>query len=256
MNRLLIYIILSIIIISNFSCVPQKKLKYVQEKYLSDTINIYPINYNKQTTIKPRDQLYIKVFSFDEETYSFFNKMMEGTGNMNQNPELTSYQVNDSGYVKFPFIGNIKLDNLTLEEAEIKIQKKLAGVIDQPTVVVKFFNRSYTIIGEINSPGTYLYSKSRFNIFEAIGQAGDISYYGDRKNVRIIRETNDSIIYLNIDLTNKNIVQSEFYFIETNDIIYIEPLKNKVWGIQSIPGGIGVIMSSISLILVFYSLLK
>jgi len=236
------------------ACVPYNKLRYLQNN--SDTIKSYQTQFKLSTTIKPGDQLFIKVFSFDKETYDFFNSMTQTSGSSLQNVDLISYLVTDSGTINFPLIGKIKLSDLTLEQAELHIKLYLNGVVDQPSVIVKFVNKNFSIMGEVSRPGNYVFTKNRLNIFEAIAMAGDISYFGNRRKVVIIREENNFSRYIYVDLTDRNIVENENYYIKTNDVIYVEPLKNKVYGVTNLAGGLSLVLSTISLVFVLISAFK
>jgi polysaccharide biosynthesis/export protein len=243
------------LIMGMFSCVPQKKLKYVQDKILTDTINTYSTPNKIKQHILPNDELYINVIGPEEKIYSYFN-ITGNISSMQSNIILISYQVSDSGYIDFPVVGKINLMNQTLEEAKITIEQALKEYVDKPSVNIKFVNRTITVIGEVRQPGKIEINKDQNNIFQILAQAGDIDYYGNRKRVAIIRKNDVITTYNYIDLTDKRIVQSEFYYLKPNDIVYVEPLRNKIWGINTIPGGFTSIFSIITSIITLTYIIK
>jgi len=229
------------------SCISQKQIKYVQD-YTAAT-DSFPTVSHAENTIQPFDELYIKVLSYDQKTYQFFNNQGgDNRSNNDLNINLISYSVNSSGYIDFPFLGKISVKNLTLEQAKERIEEKLSGFLKESSVIVKFVGNYVTILGEVRRAGKYIVHKGQINIFQAIGMAGDITDYGNRKKITLIREENSAIVYHYIDLTDKKIVQSPFYHLKPNDVIYIAPLKAKSWGFKSFP--YSIILSSVTTLIV------
>ncbi len=219
------------------SCVPLKKTKYVQKQEGVENQNSYTTQTASTRKIRPEDNLYIKVLSFDEKTYSFFNVDSRVTGGTNSDVtiNLYSYVVDLNGFISFPFVGELQVQNLTLAEAKKKIEEALQDYLDQVSVVIKFVNTTITLLGEVNLPGEYRISKEQVNIFQALGLASDMTEFADRKDVTIIREINGQTTYNYIDITDKAVVTSEFYYIQPNDVVYIPPLKEKKWGFKTFP---------------------
>jgi len=238
------------------SCVPHKQMMYVQGSIKSKLIDTFSLNLPEQTTIKPADQLFIKITSPDPKMSDFFNQIGSSQTSLNTEIDLITYTVSDSGNVDIPFVGNVLLKNKTLEEAKLTLQKSLKDYLNNPSIIIKFANRNITVIGEVLKPGRYQINKDVITLFDALGLAGDISYYGNRRNVTLIRTQNSTISYHYLDLTDKEIVKSEYFFLKPNDVLYVEPLKNKNWGIQSIPGGLSTILSAISTTILIITLLK
>ncbi|HEV7230482.1 MAG TPA: polysaccharide export protein, partial [Bacteroidia bacterium] len=109
------------------------------------------------------------------------------------------------------------------------------GHISHPVVSVKFVNNNITILGEVAKAGTYAYPNEKLSLFNALGLAGDITEYGNRKKVTLIRESNNSIHKYNLDLTQDDIFKSEFYYLRPNDVVYVEPLKIRRFGMKEYP---------------------
>ena len=223
------YLYLIMLIGAISACVPQKKLKYVQET--KDSKDVY-YNERVQKPIRPFDELYIKILSIDEKTAQIFYNPNElrSTSNMN----LVSYLVDEEGNINFPFIGNVRLQGLTLTQAGEKLQSSLDEYLPNTEVVVKYVNNHVTVLGEVGREGEYFFTDDKITIFQALGFAGGISRYGKREEVILIREVNNEISYITLDLTKRDIVQSPYYYLLPNDIIVVEPLKAVSWSYQNV----------------------
>jgi len=249
-QRILIVFLAVIIVLS--SCVSTRKLEYVRSKQDQDIS--FQTAVKEIQRIKPGDQLYIRVSSFDDISYNFFSTQAENN-QMNYGNEiavaLISYTVNDSGKIYFPILESIYLKDLTLEEATIEMQKRLSEYFNQPTVIIKFVNKKITILGEVRSPGHYFFTKERLNILEAIGIAGDITIHGNKKHVMLIREEEDKIYKERIDLTDSQLLSSPDYFVHSGDIIYVRSRITAMWSITA--STYSLILSSITTFLLVLS---
>jgi polysaccharide export outer membrane protein len=206
------------------SCVPVRKLKYTQGDKENEQINDY-FNERQMKTIQPYDNLYIKVYSLDEKTSAIF----DGGGNTYraENLNLVSYNVNNDGEIEFPFVGKIYVKDLTIYEAKSKIENLLKQYLSNISVVVKYVGNKVTILGEVNRPGEYPYYNDKLTVFQALGFAGGIADYGNKKTVTLIREIDNIVSYHKLDLTDKEIVKSDYYFLLPNDVILVEPVRAK-----------------------------
>lgn len=228
------------------SCIQQKKLEYLQYPITE------PTNFDMQETdfirIKPNDELYIKVSSFDDVNFNFFsseNDYLRATTGNELSLSIISYTVNDAGEIYFPVLGNIKVNGLTLDELSDKLEDLLKEYFNQPTAVVKFAYKKITVLGEVNMPGNYTYSKDQLNVFEAISLAGDLTFHGNRKEIYLLRNQNDTTVQKSlIDLTNDKLVFSQNYYLQPDDIIYIAPRTSVKWGVVSTP--ISLFLSSVT----------
>jgi len=218
------------------SCVPQTKLEYLQDPVVNE--NIYQLHEKKLNTIKPNDELHIRVSSFDDVDYNFFSSQTTSSS-LNYTNEvsinLISYTVNDSGYIYFPIIGNIYLKGLTIEDATEKLKNMLNEYFNQPIVVIKFVNKTITVLGEVNRPGQYFYTKETLNLFEALGLAGDLTIFGNRQEVVLLRTTDNTVSKRILDLTKDGVIQDKDFYLLEDDIIYVMPLESRKWGIISNP---------------------
>jgi polysaccharide biosynthesis/export protein len=209
-----------------YSCTPVDKLVYTintedsKDKYFND---------RSEKTIQPYDYLYIKIYSLDAQTTEIFNADTR-YGQMNE--QLISYEVSDQGFINFPFIGNILLKDLTIEEARDKLENKLNKYLTDISIRVRFVGNKITVIGEVKYPGNYTFFDEKITVFQALGLAGDIFTYGDKTKVTLIRETDNNIRYHYLDMTNKNIAESEFYYMLPNDILIVDAVPAKYRQLQ------------------------
>jgi polysaccharide export outer membrane protein len=180
------------------SCVPQKKIKYLQREQEKDTTSL--IHSNKRDSdykIQPKDNLYIRVFALDEKAFMFFNKQ-SGSSSYNDYANdasiyLNSYDVNSEGYIDFPIVGKVFVKDLTVYQAKEVLQKMIGEYLKETTVVVKTVNFRVTMVGEVMRPGQFTVYKDAINIFEAISIAGDMTEFANRGRVAVIRQVNGGV---------------------------------------------------------------
>jgi polysaccharide biosynthesis/export protein len=220
-NLIPFYLGFGIILMFLSSCAPVEKLKYVADAGPGSIKNDY-YNDRSEKTIQPYDYLYIKIFSLDEKTNNIFNERSYNVEN-----ELISYAVDDKGDIIMPFIGEINVKNLTINEARVKVEKSLGVYLNNISVVVRFVSNKVTILGEVSNPGQHSFYDEKVTVFQALGFAGGSSTYGDLTNVTLVREKDNIIKYFYLDLTKKNIASSEYYYLLPNDILIINPIKAK-----------------------------
>jgi polysaccharide export outer membrane protein len=197
-------------------------LKYVADNGASGSIKNDYSNDRTEKTIQPYDYLYIKIFSLDEKTNNIFNERGSNVDN-----ELLSYSVDGAGNISLPFVTNIHVKDLTINQAREKIEKSLAIYLNNVSVVVRFVSNKVTVLGEVKNPGQHAFFDEKISIFQALGLASGASDYGNLSNVTLVREIDNNIKYHTLDLTKKNIAASEFYYLLPNDILIINPINAK-----------------------------
>lgn len=215
------------------SCGSTKDVPYFQN---SDSVDLTKSKMLYDAKIMPKDILTITVSTTDDEAALPFNLTVPTPYTANQRSTysqamLQSYLVDNDGYVEFPKIGMIKLGGLTKAEAEKLIQAKIKpymSELEMPIVTVRMSNYKISVLGEVQRPGMYTVTNEKITILEALAQAGDLTIYGVRNNVKLIREdaTGEKIIHV-LDLTDANIINSPYYYLQQNDIVYVEPNKVK-----------------------------
>lgn len=258
-NKKISLIVLTSIIIVFASCTSQKKLIYLQEKAKSISgTNVYT-NKSPEYRLRSNDILFVKINSLDPENSAFFNGG-SASGNMYQFQNeigiyLNSYTISDSGNINFPISGNIYVKDLTIIEAQKEVQKNIEKYLKDATVVVKLANYRVSVIGDVERPGVYSFYQDNVTILEAIAKAGDLTAYGNRYRVMLIRKTETGDKVSMVDLTDRNLLNKPEYFILPNDIIYVEPNKTaKSAGFATFPWS--VVLSTVSTIVTIYALLK
>jgi polysaccharide export outer membrane protein len=241
------------------SCVPQKKILYLQKQQEKDTASMYSHSHPPDYRIQPRDNVFIRIFSLDEKSYLFFNKQ-SGSSNYNDYANdasiyLNSYSVSPEGYIDFPIVGKVMIKDLTVSQVKDVLQKLVDEYLKETVVVVKMVNFKITIVGEVNHPGEYTIYADKINFFEAVSLANDLTEYANRNKVVLIRVTpNGSRVY-NLDMTSDDFLKSDQFYLQPNDIIYVQPLRIKRWGFGSVfPWAI--VLTSISTTVLLLSYIK
>lgn len=239
------------------SCVPKRKMMYLQKNEKSDSTRHYVNERTASYLIQPGDNLYIKVVSLDEKTAILFNPLEKAGGGQNVNDQgiyLNSYTVSDDGNIEFPLAGKITVQNLDVEQIKVRIQTVLDQYLKETVLIVKLVNFNLTVLGEVRRPGQYKVYQSEINIFEAMAMAGDLTEFADRMDVQIIRQTKTGSQIISVNLEEARILSSENYFLKPNDMIYIKPLKIKQYGFATFP--YALIFSTISTTLLLINFFK
>jgi polysaccharide biosynthesis/export protein len=235
---------------------PLNELTYLH--YLP-TGKVYPHTPLPDTyRIRPNDHLYIQVIG-DEPMNTAFLNLFGGqmTGGSMQNLELLTYTVDEEGKITYPQLGEIDVAGFTVTEVREGLQKMVNLYIEHTSVHIKLVNRNITVLGEVRTPGVRPIEKNHLSVFEAIGTAGDITDFGNRQNVKIIRETPQGKQVTSVDLTDPAFIHSEYYYVLPHDIIYVEPTR-KVYGFKTLPymSQFSLGMSLVSTALLILNVLK
>lgn len=207
--------------------------------------------------IRPDDQLYIKVISDDPLNSAFLN--LSGTQSSSSTSsgsmELITFLVDNDGNISYPQLGEIHVDNLMIGEVQDIIQAGVDKYLQSASVFVKLVNRNITVLGEVLAPGQKLMVKNQLTIFEALGTAGDLTDWGNRQNVKVIRELPEGKYIAELDLTAPDVLQSPYYYILPNDIVYVEH-RDKVYGKKTVGYGqrLGLTLGVISMGLLILNL--
>ena len=213
------------------SCAPVK-----DSAYLQNTVVNQPEKIDKQAgiVVQPQDQLSIIVSSRNPELVAMFNLPMvqytagsDATSDSQQ--RLLGYTVDNDGLIDFPVLGTLKVGGLTRWELSEMIKNKLItqGLLNDAVVTVEFMNFKYSVLGEVNQPGTFEAEGEKITIFQALSRARDLTIYGLRENVTVIRERNGERIFYQLNLCDVNVLNSPAYYLQQNDIVYVEPSQEK-----------------------------
>lgn len=228
------------------SCKSSKKIVYFQETKditVKDSLVIF------EPEIQVGDFLSINVSALDAEAALPFN-LFETPVLVNTIGNLIpiTYLVNPDGIIFFPVIGELKVGGLTTKELNTKLSKILEPYLKSPIVNIRLTNFRVTVLGEVARPGSYSVQNERISIIEAIGLAGDLTIYGDRKEVILIREQNGIRTNINVDLTNKQLFDSPYFYLSQNDVIYVQPNKTRV-NSSAVGPNTSIIVSGLSILI-------
>jgi polysaccharide export outer membrane protein len=233
------------------SCTPMRNIVYLQDK--QGEKREFPLTEPEQYRVQPNDNIYIQIFSNDQLSTYFNITSSNQTTSTDATIELGSYRVNQLGEIDFPYIGKIKVSGLTIEEIKAIINEGISKQLIQYSLVVKIVNRHFTLLGEFNSPGTYSFYKDYLTIFEAMGYGKDFTDYANRHKVCVIRKTPTGKVIKHLDLTKSDILNSDFYYILPNDIIYVEP-NNRIWGSKTLP--FTAILTTMNTLVLLYNVIS
>lgn len=224
--------LLLLALIAITSCTSYKNVPYLQNSAEFDTTHVSGFY---DAHIQPKDMLTITVSSENPEAAIPFNltipTAMSASNNrsLSSQPMLQTYLVDNDGCIDFPVLGRLKIGGLTKREVECLIKENIkSNFNNEPIVTVRMTNYKITVLGEVSSPNVYTISNEKVNIYEALAMAGDLTVHGKRDGVKLIRENIDgtkNIIPLN--LNDANLLHSPYYYLQQNDILYVEPNKVK-----------------------------
>lgn len=236
------------------SCIVQKNLEYLQDD--NETIKAFDEADFPDYILKPNDELYIQISSLDDAAAGVFSSSPSYyVGTMQPyGASLLSYAIDKDGFLSLPVIGLIHAQDRTLSEVAGVIKDSLTHILNQPIVSVKLVNRYVSVLGEVSFPGQFPYAQDKLSVYDALALAGDITIYGNRNEVILIRNENGENIRVNIDLNDSNILASDYYHLRPNDMIYVKPMKQRFWGLDQFP--YAVILSTITTALLVFSVTR
>ncbi len=176
--------------------------------------------------IQPDDALAISVHTVNMDAAAPFN--LNGVAsNGNTGAVQGNYLVDPAGYIEYPSLGHIKAGGLTTTELRDTLLARLAPYLNDPIVYVRFTNFSFTVLGEVKAPGAYTFPEEKMTILEAIGRTGDLTSYADRTNILVIREQDGARSFGRVNLRDRAVFQSPYFYLRQNDVIYVEPIRQK-----------------------------
>jgi polysaccharide export outer membrane protein len=232
------------------SCVNTKKSTYF---YGSTDGTIATHTSVPESVIQKNDILSIAVSSPNPEATAMFNPQTVAGSNYQQSLSTdqasnTGYLVNSEGFIQFPVLGNIKASGLTKIKLEESISKTLlqSGLLKDPVVSIRFLNFRVTVLGEVNKPSVVTMPNEKLSLLEALGLAGDITIYGNRQNIMVIREENQQKILKRLNLNSSELFTSPYYYLKSNDIVYVEPNKAKVASTSRSTQWLPILLSGLS----------
>ena len=241
------YICFLLVCIVLTSCNTGRNLAYLSDL---DETTFTPVANDISPRIKEKDLLGISVSSLDPESNVLFNtgKVLPATAGVTEEKH-EGYLVSEDGYINFPVIGKVYLVGLTKEEALEKMTALISLYLKNPIVNIRFLNYTVTVLGEVVNPSTFVVPDESVNILQALAMAGDLTVFGRRENVLLIRVVNGVRTTVRIDLNDKDLLDSPYFYLQQNDILYVEPHnRSKVAQVSSFNRFIPIIVSTISAI--------
>lgn len=232
--------------------------------YLQPTKNFIPaykdtVSYTDYR-LRVGDKLYIQVYSTDEKTNALFNgnrnssmQMMSGSSSSSgEMMDLYTNLIHSNGTIKLPLVGEVYVQGLSLREAKGAIEEAIKPILTLNSVDVRIMGQYFSIIGAGKS-GRFPITREKVNIFQAIAMAGDVGFYADRSKIKILRETENGGTQIKVfDIRSVDIIHSEYYYIEPNDVLFLQPLKEQFFGVSTFWTAISTIITTYSFGVIIY----
>jgi polysaccharide biosynthesis/export protein len=252
------------------ACSPIRNIAYFED--LTDSSKIYSQNITStyKVVLQPDDLIGISIHSNNPDATAIFNmggsllqapqSSPSNEGNTTataSNETMNTYLVDKQGIIDFPVLGELKVSGLTIPQLKDSFKIKLNTYLQNPIVNIRLLNYKITVLGEVLRPSTYNIPSERITVIDAIGMAGDLTIFGKRENVLLIREEDGQRKFIRLNLNSSNLFESPYYYLKQNDIVYVEPNKAKVDTLESTSlRRITVIASVLSVLVLAFVRLK
>lgn len=230
------------------SCITNKSMTYLQD---SDKLPQYPKVPYTYYRIQKNDQLVIRLLSLNEEATAIFNMQSTSASTTGY-----TYRVYDDGTIDIPFVDNIPVAGLTIREASKVIEARLKDFVPDAMVKVALANDNFYMLGLSGAKGAFPLYKEKLNIFQALALTGNVATNADRKRVRLIRPNADGgrPIVKEFDLRTISIIDSEYYYVQPNDVLYLGPIKGDFWKIENYSSAVGTLSTSLNFLVTVLNL--
>lgn len=235
------------------SCTSTRKIAYFSD--VQDSLRIIS-KAGLEPVIQKKDILSITVNSLSNEATIIFNMpnqpMTPSAAASPNMPQTAGYLVSDEGTIKFPILGHLQAVGLTQKQLETEITNQLVQkkLLFDPVVSIRFLNFRVTVLGEVNHPGVITVPSEQISVLEAIGQAGDLTIYGLRDNIILVRQEGRDKLITRLDLNSSKLFQSPYYYLKSNDVIYVEPAQDKIASTSLFQQRLPIILSGLSLVII------
>jgi len=243
-SKFAVLLLLSIFTLS--SCITNRDLEYIRSNK-----EIKKVRTNKQDyRLQVGDLLSVQISTVTEQLHDFFNKEQSSNAQlMVQNPYLYGYLIKDDGFLNLPSFGQVKAEGFTLSELENIIKQIAVSYFEQPVVKLNIINFEISILGEVNHPGTFKIVDPETNILYALSLAGDMTQFGNRKKVKVIRNENEINRVFYVDLTTNGVLNNADFMLQSHDIIYVAPLRKQFYAFNNITNVVSMALSAVTLYL-------
>jgi len=233
-------------------CYSKNQLVYLQDRDFNKEYPTVIKNRRPEYRIQINDVLQIDIRNPDPTTTALFSKSDGQVLNGNVNPAflyLSGYSVDDQGFINIPIVGKVRVDELTIKEAQTLVQTEIDKYLNNTSVELKLVSFKISVLGEVNNPGYYLIYNGQANILEALSLAGDLTQFGSRSNIKLIRQTTEGSEVILLDLKDAQLMNSKYYFLLPNDVLYVEPNKEQVQRSNLVP--LTVVFSALTTLALF-----
>jgi len=244
MKKVILFVAIYTCIITG--CAPRRDLVYFSNLAKQTGEEKLP---SQEVKIQQNDLLSISVNSLNQESNVLFAVNTKNPSSEN-NYKIEGYRVSKEGSINLPVVGSIRLEGLTIEQAQATISRELDKYVKKPVVDVQLVNFKVTVIGEVNKPSSFTVQGDNINLLEALGMAGDMTVYGKREDVLVIRQQNGQRIMKRLNLNNQDVMNSPFFYLKQNDVVYVEPDKSKAIEYSPNTRILPVVIASISAVAV------
>ena len=264
MKKSIFVLLINLVFILLNSCTSKKKLDYLQN---IESVALEASMKNAKSTIQPNDQLVIMVTAKDMDVVKPFNQnfssgqILQYSLPSNNAPDQSqtsvsgpTYVVDSQGNIEFPVIGKINTENKTTEELRDILKKEISKYVLNPQVSVRNTNYKITVLGEVNRPGTYNIPDAQTTLLEVLGFAGDLSIYGNREDILVLRNIDGTMTKERIDLTKADFINSPFFYLKQNDVIIVSPNETKQKSSRLDPNA-GIYISVASIVVTILALI-
>ena len=262
MKKFISLVFISLVIMLITSCRSSKEFTFFQD--VNRNQNIPSVSMKVQDyKVHPYDNLYINIktmnpdvdrlFDANESTSSYSAGTLQMYGD-NVSQYINGYQVDSKGSITLPILGSIEVAGLTLNQIQERIQKKSLEFLKNPSIKIKLLSFKVNISGEVKNPGVYYSYNQKLNILEAISMASGVTDNAKLSNALLIRENENGTSTYNIDLTSKNLLTSETYYLQPNDLVYIKPGRNKRFELNTT--SYSLFLTTVTTLLLVYNILK
>lgn len=238
------------------SCITTHQINYLQQP--KNFIPAYKDTFSyRDYRLKEGDRLFVQVYSMDDKTNALFNgsgnsgsQMAAGTGS-NDNIDLYTYAVQTNGSIDFPIIGEVNVKGKTVRETKETIENAIKPLLKINSVDVRMVGRTFSIIGS-GKAGRFAFPREKVNIYQALALAGDVGFYADKSKIRILRVTDKGNQIKTFDVRSIDIINSEFYYLEPDDVIFLQPMKQQFFGVSTFWMAISTLVTTYSFGVIIY----
>lgn len=242
--------ILFILIVLLASCVSHKDVTYFNDLQESDS-GVLNIPKAPVLKLQPNDIIEVDISSISKDANVYFQK---GGSEIDKKYAGNSYQISVDGMIDLPLVGEIEVGGKTANEAEDLVKESLLTYLQMPSVNIRLVSFEITVLGEVKMPGVYNIADGRVNVLKAIGYAGDLTIYAKRNNILVIRNSDQGKEYFRIDLNNSGLLNSEQFYLQNNDVIYVEPSKGLTSRDDNAYRILPLVLSTLTFVVVILSL--